>query len=83
MKVRTKIQNLRKNQKTHTGVEQEEKDGTTNFELITCWEKNKMKEKISTRSERVRLKYLRALCPFCELSDVFSINSVSVETRQR
>ena len=56
MKVRTKIQNLRKNQKTHTGVEQEKKDGTTNFELITYWEKNKMKETISTRSERVRLK---------------------------
>lgn len=83
MKVRTKIQNLRKNQKTHTGVEQEKKDGTTNFEFITYWEKNKMKETISTRSERVRLKYLQAPCPFCELSDVFSINSVSVETRQR
>lgn len=83
MKVRTKIQNLRKNQKTHTGVEQEKKDGTTNFELITYWEKNKMKETISTRSKRVRLKYLQAPCPFCELSDVFSINSVSVETRQR
>ena len=83
MKVRTKIQNLRKNQKTHTGVEQEKKDGTTKFELITYWEKYKMKETISTRSERVRLKYLQAPCPFCELSDVFSINSVSVETRQR
>lgn len=83
MKVRTKIQNLRKNPKTHTGVEQEKKGGTTNFELITYWEKNKMKETISTRSERVRLKYLRAPCPFCELSDVFSTNSVSVETRQR
>ena len=59
MKVRTKTQNLRKNQKTHIGGEQgKKKDRTTNFELITCWEKNKMKEKISTRSERVRLKYL-------------------------
>lgn len=61
-KVRTKTQNLRKNQKTHTGVRAGKEDGTTNFELITCWEKNKMKENTSTRSESRGLNIYESTC---------------------
>lgn len=44
-KVRTKTQNLKGIRKTAV-LSRKKKDGTTNFELITCWEKNKMKKNI-------------------------------------